>query len=179
MGYTTDFEGAFALDRPLAPEQRRYLKAFARTRRMKRDAARAAKLEDPVREAAGLPVGEEGGFVVPAASYSEDDGLEVENFGQDDDDSVVDHNDPPAGQPGLWCQWEPNDDGTAIQWDEGEKFYSYVEWLRYLVEHFLAPWGYTLNGEVTWEGEESGDLGKIVVTDNAVEVKAGTVTYDD
>jgi hypothetical protein len=35
-----------------------------------------------------------------------------------------------------------------------------------------------LNGEITWEGEDSNDLGKIIVTDNVVEVKTGTITYE-
>jgi len=25
-----------------------------------------------------------------------------------------------------------------------------VEWLEYLISHFIEPWGYTLNGSVTW-----------------------------
>lgn len=179
MGYTTEFDGEFTLDRPLTPERRRYLKAFAGTRRMKRDQAKAAKLEDPVRKAVDLPVGDEGGYVVPAASFSEDDGLEIDNFGQQGTPDVLNYNGPPAGQPGLWCQWEPNKGGTAIEWNGSEKFYSYVEWLRYLIHHFLAPWGHTLNGEVTWQGEESGDMGKIVVTDNEVTVKPGRVVYED
>ena len=44
-------------------------------------------------------------------------------------------------QPGLWCQWVPNASGTAIVWDEGEKFYYYIEWIKYLIEHFLRAVG--------------------------------------
>ena len=179
MGYTTDFTGSFEISRPLTPEHRRYMRAFAGTRRMQRDATAAAELDDPVREAAGLSVGDEGGYVVPAATFSEDGGLEIDGFGQNADRSVRDSNEPPTGQPGLWCQWEPNEDGTAIQHDEGEKFYNYVEWLRYLVEHFLAPWGYTLSGEVEWVGEDSSDRGKIVVVANESAVKVGRTVYDD
>jgi hypothetical protein len=43
--------------------------------------------------------------------------------GQDDEADVTDYSHPPAGQPGLWCQWVPTDDGTGIEWDGGEKFY--------------------------------------------------------
>jgi hypothetical protein len=57
MSYTTAFDGAFAINRPLRPEHKAYLLKFAETRRMKRDAAVAARLPDPVRAAAGLPVG--------------------------------------------------------------------------------------------------------------------------
>lgn len=86
-------------------------------------------------------------------------------------------NDPPAGQPGLWCNWEPNEDGTEIRWNEAEKFYHYVDWLQYLIDTFLSPNGHLLNGEVTWEGESSDDLGKIIVVDNVMTVQEGKIIY--
>ncbi|MCI0455552.1 MAG: hypothetical protein L0Z62_01065 [Gemmataceae bacterium] len=142
----------------LKPEHAAYLKQFNETRRMKRRVARAKLLPDPVREAAGLPLGKEGAYFVGGTGFA----------GQDHDDSVLNYNQPPKGQPGLWCQWCPNKDGTAIVWDQGEKFYDYVEWLKYLIEHFLAPWGYVLNGEMEWQGEEDEDRGKLIVKDNDV-----------
>jgi hypothetical protein len=33
-------------------------------------------------------------------------------------------------------------------------------------------------GEVTWQGEESADIGKIIVTNNQVSTKAGTVLWE-
>jgi hypothetical protein len=82
-------------------------------------------------------------------------------------DSIIDYNQQPSGQPGLWCQW--NIVGNRLKWDGAEKFYHYVEWLEYLIEHFFKRWGYTLNGEVLWEGEWREDMGKIIVKDNVVE----------
>lgn len=79
---------------------------------------------------------------------------------------------------GLYCQWIPTDDGKYLEWDGGEKFYDYIEWLKYLIENFLSQKGYILNGEVTWEGEESGDVGKIIVKDNVVTTKEGRIVYD-
>lgn len=169
MGYTTDFEGEFTLDKPLTPEHRVYLTKFAETRRMKRNATVTEKRSDSVREAVGLPVGKEGGYFVGAEG----------NFGQEfDADDVVASGSSPTGQPNLWCQWVPNEEGTAIVWDGCEKFYDYAAWLAYLIEHFLAPWGYTLNGEVTWQGEDPSDMGKLVVEDNRVSEKQGRVVYD-
>lgn len=162
MGYTTDFTGEFTLDRPLAPEHRAYLKKFNETRRMQRDPQIAATLPDPIRAATGLPIGPEGDYFVGGLGF----------MGQDGDPSVVNHNAPPNSQPCLWCQWTPNDDGTAIQWDEGEKFYEYTEWLWYLIENFLKPWGYTLNGSVRWQGEDFGDRGVITVKNNDIATKA-------
>jgi hypothetical protein len=72
------------------------------------------------------------------------------------------------GQPGLWCKWCINEDGE-LEWDGNEKFYDYVEWLQYLINHFFNEWGVLLNGEILWEGEDSNDRGKIVVTNSVVE----------
>jgi hypothetical protein len=68
----------------------------------------------------------------------------------------------------LWCKWAPSEDHTAILWDEGEKFYDYIEWLEYLIQHFLVPWGYVVNGEVHWVGEDDLDRGTITVRHNVV-----------
>lgn len=93
------------------------------------------------------------------------------------------------------CQWVPNDDGTSLEWDQGEKFYDSPEWMGYLIEHFLQPgahaassddpqfaaftFDHVLNGDIFAEGEESGDRWKLVVRDNVVTTHAGTVTYPD
>jgi hypothetical protein len=89
-------------------------------------------------------------------------------MGQDSDSTVIDQNKPAITQPGLWCQWRPSNDRMGIEWDEGEKFYNYTEWLVYLIHKILAPNGYVLNGTVKWQGEETGDVGKIIVEDNRV-----------
>ncbi len=166
MGYTTDFNGSFDLDKPLTVAQKNYLDKFSETRRMKRD-AKVNALPDPFRNSVGLPVGAEGAYFVGAAGFA----------GQDRDPSIVDYNSPPNGQPSLWCQWIPTEDGKGIVWDGGEKFYSYIEWLEYLIENFLKPWGYKLNGEVEWQGEDSDDFGKIVVKNNKVSTKQGRKVY--
>jgi hypothetical protein len=58
-------------------------------------------------------------------------------------------------------------------WDGNEKFYHYAEWLEYLIGHFLAPWGYTLNGTVKWVGEDPADSGVIEVENNRVTTREG------
>ena len=95
-----------------------------------------------------------------------------------DDSSVMDHNSPYREQPGLWCQWVSTPDGSGIEWDGGEKFYAYVAWIEYLIQHFYSKWGYTLNGEVRWQGESSEDMGKIVINNNVVTEKNGHVVYE-
>lgn len=86
------------------------------------------------------------------------------------------HEEP--GYPGIWCQWAPSKDGWHIGWDGGEKFYDYVEWMEYLIKEFFFPKGYRLNGEIEWEGEEQGDVGKIMVVDNKVTVVEGRIAWE-
>lgn len=158
MGYTTEFKGSFELDKALAREHLSYLQAFADSRRMKRDPAKCGP--DPKREAAGLPLGLDAAYFVGGGGFA----------GQDRDGSILDYNREPDGQPGLWCKWEPNAEGTAIVWNGAEKFYDYIEWIEYLVTHFLKPWGYVANGSVTWQGEEIDDRGQIKIKNNIVAV---------
>lgn len=144
MGYTTEFNGKFNLNKKLDKETHEFLTKLATTRRMKRK----------------LPpeYGIEGEFYVDGAGYA----------GQDREDSIVDYNKPPSTQPGLWCQWIPTHDGTAIEWDGSEKFYHYVDWIKYIIDKVLAPRGYSLSGVVDWRGEDWSDTGTIVVRDNKV-----------
>lgn len=165
MGYTTSFEGTFKLDKPLKPEHKAYLQAFAGTRRMARDEEKAALLKDELRVAAGLGIGEQGAYYVGAYDADGD-------FGQQHSDDILDYNKPPQGQPGLWCNWEPvtcADGSDGIGWSGAEKFYCYTAWLEYLIAHFLGPWGYKLSGAVEWQGEDSDDIGTIHAKDNNVE----------
>ena len=155
----TDHQEGFWMQFGLRAEHAAYLRLFSNTRRMKRDASVAAALPDPCRVAAGLPIGAEGGYFVGGGGHA----------GQGSDGSILEYNHPPAGQPGLWCQWEPNAGGTAIEWNGAEKFYEYVKWLEYLLLHFLTPWGYTVEGDVDWEGEDTSDQGTIRVRENKVE----------
>lgn len=160
MGYTTDFKGSFTLSKKLKEKHRVYLEKFCNTRRMKRNETESEKIYDPAREAVGLPVGKDGAYFVGATGF----------MGQDEDKSILDYNSS-GSQPGLWCHWTPNLDGTEIEWDEGEKFYYYIEWLQYIIDHFLDVWGYKLNGTVIWWGESIGDTGKIIVKNNKITVK--------
>ena len=159
MGYTTTFRGSFRLSEKLTPAQAEYLTAFQNTRRMKRDAAIAETLPDPVRIAAGLPIGHEGGYFTGGVGFC----------GQDADKSCLmlygcpDTNTHPTEQPGLWCQWVPTADRCGIKcgikWNGGEKFYHHAEWLTYIMRHFLARWGIKATGEVKWWGESRGHAG--------------------
>lgn len=156
MGYTTDFSGEFRLDRPLDDETHALLVGLSTTRRMKRK---------------GLDTK----FGVDGEFYFNPESTEL---GQEREDSIVDFNRPPSTQPGLWCQWTPTEDKQGLVWDEGEKFYDYVEWMEYLIEKILKPRGYVVNGQVTWQGEDSDDKGMIDIRANVVHRREAIITYE-
>ncbi len=158
MGYTTDFYGSVVIEPALNEHEIAFLKDLARTRRMDRS-------KGPL--------------------YIDDSG---EPFGQTRADDVIDYNSPPKDQPGLWLQWEPNDEGTELSWDGGEKFYHAEEWMMYIVHNLLGPaaleyitthsdedkrlehftCNHTVNGVIEAYGEDRQDMWRIVVKNNVV-----------
>ena len=150
MGYSTDFFGRFELNKKLDDETNELLVGLSTTRRMKRDV--------------GPEYGVEGEF------YFDGQG----SWGQDNDSTVIDHNQPPSTQPGLWCQWRPTEDRLNIEWDEAEKFYHYVEWIDYIIQKILKPKGYKLNGAVKWIGDDRDDRGVIDINDNVISIGSPT-----
>ena len=147
MGYSTDFSGKFTLNKPLDDETYKLLADLNQTRRMARQL--------------GPEYGAEGEFYVDGEAG----------------ESVIDYNRPPSTQPSLWCQWQPTEDRMSIIWDGGEKFYEYVDWIKYIINRVLDPKGYVLNGEVWWDGEDQSDTGLISNTDNKVNIKQATTIY--
>ncbi len=94
------------------------------------------KLRDPLRVATGLPLGEEGAYYVAGGKFPN----------QNENPSVLDHNEPPKYQPHVWCVWRPDGSGERMEWASGRPDrYSYEEeWLQYLIEHFFGSWRYEL-----------------------------------
>ena len=144
MGYSTEFEGSFKINKPVDDDTYELLYGLATTRRMKR------KL--------GPEYGIEGEFFIAKDSF----------FGQDETPDIIDYNSPPITQPSLWCQWLIQEDRCTIKWDEQEKFYDYVSWIVYLIDKILKPRGYIVNCKVKWSGQSPNDTETIIVTDNKV-----------
>lgn len=144
MGYSTYFEGRFKLNNKLDDETYEFLQALGSTRRMKRNV-------DP-------KYGVEGEFYVEGGGMG----------GQNKEDNIINYNQPPKTQPSLWCDWVPTHDKMYIEWNKGEKFYEYIEWIKYIIVKILAPKGYILNGKVTYQGEDAHDNGVIQITNNIV-----------
>lgn len=153
-----EFRGQFNLTPALSAEQVTYLKQFAETRRMKRNPEIASNMRDTKREAVSLPIGKDGEYFVGRFGFR----------GQSRDSSVVDSQEPPSTQPGLWCMWIPSDAGNFIAWDGGDKFYDHIEWLQYIIDNFLKPWGVVADGTVKWHCEAFDRKGTIFVNNNIV-----------
>lgn len=170
MGYTTDFYGTARIEPPLNSLEVSYLKDFCRMRHMRRE-------NGPL-------------WISPNVAV---------DWGQSRDPDIYDYNFPPPELPGLWCHWTPNDEGTWLEWDGGEKFYYGAEWMDFVVNKLLSPeaaafvkkheheddrllafkCNHTVNGQFDAEGEDSGDKWKLIITDNVVSVSQGSITYSD
>lgn len=160
MGYTTYFEGSFSIDRPVEKELADYINRFSKVRHMIRDNKLIKENYPNWKEFSYKGnLGMNGEYFVTVSDC----------FGQDFTSDIIDYNRPPETQPGLWCQWViPSETRNTIVWDEGEKFYEYEKWLVYIIDRFLKPNGYIVNGQMMFQGEDEYDSGYILVDDNKV-----------
>jgi len=92
------------------------------------------------------------------------------------------YNQPPPGQPDLWCDWSVCWDGCCLAWNGTEKSYAMIAWLRYLIAHFLRPGGraardprfgrfsfdHRLDGMVVGCRRDTKELFVVKVTNNRV-----------
>lgn len=141
MVYSTDFMGRLKLSRSATENERDYINLISDTRRMKRDVKKLMSLYNGKH---GNPFAIED---TPEAIYGEEgEYFTLDN--SDSDSSIIDYNCSPGEQPGLWCQWVITDDCSELEWNGGEKFYDYIEWLKYLIVHFFETWNIKLNGEI-------------------------------
>ncbi len=166
MGYTTEFTGRFILDRKLEDKHSNYLKAFSAHRHMK------IKPLDLTKEMidAEIEPGPEGSFF--AYDYTRNYYKNNTYF------TIIDVNEPPELCPGLWCQWIPSADGLGIEWDGGEKFYNYLEWIQFIKVYFLDKWNYKIYGNVFFQGEDENDKGYIRVKDNEIVIDKDILFFE-
>ena len=158
MGYTTEFNGAISFNKPISSELKEYINKFSYIRHMKRDNEKIKEVFPNWKDLCyNGNLGKNGEYFIGGLGF----------FGQESDDSVIDYNYPPYTQAGLWCKWIINDKNELV-WNEAEKFYNYVDWLKYLIDNFFAPNGYVANGIIDYQGEEPWDFGYIEVIDNEV-----------
>ena len=161
MGYNTDFCGRFELDKPLTKEHAQMLLDFSKTRHYKRDPEIVKQLDPDWKKhilAHGVEddLGPDGVFYLsPDRSDSYSTHARTTRH--------TDYNAVAESAPGLWCQWIPTRDNIGIEWDYGEKFYDYEEWINWLIKNFFRPNGYTLSGRVSFCGESFEDVGLLYV----------------
>jgi len=163
MGYTTDFFGEFALDKKLDSETKKLVNGLSKTRRVGRDTLRLSRKLNMNYTECLEKYGKEGEFY-----YEETD---FKDNGQTHTGDMIHYNKPPFYQPSLWCQWTYDEENNSIVWDNGEKFYEFVPWIKYLIKRVFEPNNYKLNGNVRWYGEDHDDIGIIIINDNNVELK--------
>lgn len=89
-----------------------------------------------------------------------------------------DSHEQPKESPGGYCQWELTKDRTGLKWDNGEKFYDYVPWAQYIVDHVLKPAGVGLSGSVSFAGEDVEDRGVLTVENGIVQSLASQAVAD-
>ena len=146
------------MSRVLTDKEKEYLLRFSETRRMMRKPA-------DLQARYGGEHGLDGEYGTQGEFFAFDDG----DCGQNETTGVIDYNKPPSTQPGLWCQWIPTEEGDGLEWNGGEKFYHYIEWLEYIIKSFMVRWGIVVNGYVKWIGEDKfNDQGTIHVVNNVV-----------
>lgn len=194
MGYTTNFEGSLIFDKQLTETQKEYINNFCSTRHYKRD---TKKLMEKFKGQFGFPFenlegktaediyGIEGEYFVNGEQYGGGCDINTNECPGQISDKKMDYFkqhqlnskliDDIKCVPGLWCDWEVSKDGTELEWNGAEKFYYYIEWLKYLIDRFFNKWDVKLNGRIEWSGEETSDTGLIKVKDSVVT----TVCWND
>lgn len=76
--------------------------------------------------------------------------------------------------PDHYFQWEVTKDRKGVQWNGGEKFYDYVEWLQWLIDVLKKKQhgNIMLSGQIEYRGEDSRDWGFLKIVDGkAVKVE--------
>ena len=206
MGYCTDLYGRFELNKTLTDPEIIYLSAFNETRHFKRDVTKmgfpkdyfgkegefyvsypSSALEhlkkcvldenDPLYKYYTAPEGMEKGIIYLDDEHWHENFIntqkEHEKYG------IIDYNKPAGSCPSLYCTWMPSSDGNAIEPDDMDKRYDYVQWLVFIINNFLKPKGYVLDGEVKWQGEDPEDFGKIVIQNNNIRLFDGFYEYKE
>lgn len=160
MGYHTNFNGKITSCQTFDKETIEYLKGISSTRRVKRSTKILAKRLGISEEKCIKLYGKE------AKNYFDDKGY----MGQIHTIDITNYNSPPDNQPSLWCDWTVGKDNKSIISKNTEKAHEYIEWMEYILKE-LSLRGYTLNGSISWHGEDSEDNGSLHVDDNTLTIE--------
>jgi hypothetical protein len=81
--------------------------------------------------------------------------------------------------PDYKCQWEIfeyNRGSWLAAPDESANADADFDWLRYIAQELLGPWGYEVQGKIRWQGDENDDRGIVYAEGNQVEAVEDTIT---
>jgi len=174
MGFNTQVFGSIGISPSLKPDHAMYLAAFMRSRHVHRHPSTDNEITNTprdrpsvlypgsktshkealelkaIREAVHLPPGEDGIYM-----------LENEPV----DPSFVCHDKPFFDTEGVYyfCEWSISGDAISSRLEinsQGTKgrISEHIAWLHFLHRHFFKPWGYALNGALSYIGEDWKDL---------------------
>jgi len=143
-------------------KHRIYIRKFCASRRMPFIKQAVLSRPDPFREKVCLPLGREGCYYVNNPDSEDGD------IGASHSLSILDYNRPPFGQPSLHCGWTITKSRLLWTWDL--RTIKHMEWLEYLIYHFFRPWGYVLNGTLSWFNDVADNSGDIVVDNNKIKI---------
>lgn len=153
MGYETDFYGGLAFYPQISPLHRDYLAGFFNKNHytISQEAYKQVAHYSDLHTLCGLPLDEHCTFYLPVESRPLlSDRPKYSN-------KVVAN----PTLPSAYCPLRITDTDILIR---NGKSYDWEEWLTWVINNLLAPWNYTLAGEIEWSGEEPDDRGKIVAT---------------
>jgi hypothetical protein len=185
MSIPTYFFCEFTVTPAFRPEHEAYLKAFSNSYHCKKDVNALVLLPDPVRDLANLGVGEDGEFSVgdldtdrPSAAVIAFRATRVRASPSSDNEYELASTQPSTGQ----CCWQF--EGDSIWCDQDDDLEEYADWLEYVIQKFLIPWGYVVNGMLVRQEDEGYEdlppsFARLSVTDNVVRWQAGEVHFED
>jgi hypothetical protein len=169
MGYNTKFKGSLKLSKTLTKEQQKWFNDWTTIRKKHYD---SNKLMEHYKGVGSLDgdYGENGEFF----GYIPNELRDGDNVWKSDYSQWVNgssdlmfpiegkNNDSPSNQPSLWNNWMIV--GDELFYNDGDKFYGYIEWLEYIRTKILSKWGITFEDgyKIKWRGEDKGDRGSIV-----------------
>lgn len=175
MGYTTDFIGCIDIYPPMNESEQAYLTAFAESSRGDEGQSTYDVPGNPAAEQfepTTRTTRDRRGATRAAWQIRPESAMARIRYAQQD------------RPPSRWCGWVPAWSGACLTFDGKEKFYQPMEWLHFLIQHFLcadakaasAGLGYfenftfdhVLDGVIAGSRRDTGELFLIDVRDNVL-----------
>lgn len=149
----TTFKNPDGTDNDATPYAR-YLGMFCEVPHWKRNEATCRLIKDPFRDAIGLPPGKYGEFVIGTKKF----------------DSSVSSKRPYKHHPSEFVPFAVNLDSEfkmTLNMVGSPRPSVLAKWTSYLLEKFIGPWGYNMNGYISWDDDVT--TGYVHVLNNVLE----------